>query len=92
VAGALVTGVLTPFLLVAAAPLLAGGALGWYALKRYRPLAERARLGLERALDYLERGGVKPGHLIPPRTGGLLETLAGELRKAIGGSTRRGDQ
>ncbi len=85
VAGALVSGVLSPFAVVAAVPLLVGGAIGWYVLKRYRPAADRARLGLERALDYLERGGIKPGHQIPPRTGGLLEMIAGEVRKAIGG-------
>ncbi|MGQ0704078.1 MAG: hypothetical protein ACT4PM_13180 [Gemmatimonadales bacterium] len=87
VAGALIAGMMTPFALVAAIPLIAGGALGWYTLTRYRPVAERARLGLERALDYLERGGIKPGHQLPPRTGGLLEALAGELRKAISGKT-----
>jgi hypothetical protein len=85
VAGALVSGVLSPFAVVAAVPLLVGGVIGWYVLKRYRPVADRARLGLERALDYLERGGIKPGHQIPPRTGGLLEMIAGEVRKAIGG-------
>lgn len=86
VAGALVAGVLTPFAVIAAMPVLAGGALGWYTIKRYRPVAERARLGLERALDYLERGGIKPGHQIPPRSEGLLDVLAGEIKKAI---TRR---
>ncbi len=88
VAGALVVGVLSPFALVSAVPVLAGGAIGWYVLKRYMPLAERARLGLERALDYLERGGVKPGHQLPPRTGGLLEVIAGEVRKALAGKPR----
>ncbi len=84
-AGAAVAGVLSPFLVVAAMPLLLGGLLGWTVLKRYRPVADRARLGLERALDYLERGGVKPGHQIPPRTGGLLDAIAGEVRKALAG-------
>jgi hypothetical protein len=90
VAGALVAGVLSPFALVAAVPVVVGGAIGWYVLKRYRPVADRARLGLERALDYLERGGIKPGHQLPPRSGGLLEAIAGEVRKAISG--RRSDQ
>jgi hypothetical protein len=89
VAGAIVLAALSPFWIVTLPPLLVGGALGWYALKRFRPLAERALLGLERALDYLERGGIKPGHQIPPRSGGLLETLAGELRKAIAASSER---
>lgn len=88
VAGALIAGVMTPFALVAAIPILAGGAIGWYVLTRYRPVAERTRLGLERALDFLERGGIKPGHQLPPRSGGLLEVLAGELRKAIAGKGR----
>lgn len=88
-AGALVLAALSPFWFVAIPPLLVGGGIGWYVLKRYRPVAARAALGLERALDFLERGGVKPAHQIPPRTGGLLETIAGEVRKAIAASSER---
>jgi hypothetical protein len=88
-AAALILATLSPFWVVAIPPLLVGGALGWYVLKRFRPIAERALLGLERALDYLERGGVKPAHQIPPRSGGILETLAGEIRKAIAASSER---
>ncbi len=82
-AAAMVLVTLNAFWLVAVPPLLVGGALGWFVLRRFKPVAERCVLGLERALDYLERGGVKPAHLIPPRGGGLLETIAGEIRKAI---------
>jgi len=89
VATAIVLATLSPFWVVTIPPLLVGGALGWFVLKRYRPVAERAMLGLERALDYLERGGVKPGHQIPPRSGGLLESLAGEIRKAITSSSEK---
>lgn len=90
VAAAIVAATLSPFWVVIVPPLLVGGAIGWLVLKQYRPVAERALLGLERALDFLERGGIKPGHQIPPRSGGLLETLAGELRKVItSGSERR---
>jgi hypothetical protein len=89
VATAIVAATLSPFWLVMVPPLLVGAAAGWFALKRYRPLAERALLGLERALDYLERGGVKPAHQLPPRSGGILESLAGEIRKAIASSTER---
>jgi hypothetical protein len=88
-AGTAVLAALTPFLLVAVLPLVVGGAMGWFTLKRFRPVAERTVLGLERALDYLERGGIKPGHLIPPRPGGLLDTIAGEIRTAIASSTER---
>lgn len=89
VAAAIIAATLSPFWLVTVPPLLVGGALGWFTLKRYRPVAERALLGLERALDYLERGGVKPAHQLPPRSGGILESLAGEIRKAIASSTER---
>lgn len=79
----IVLATLSPFWVVAVPPLLVGGAISWFVLKRYRPVAERAMLGLERALDFLERGGVKPSHQLPPRAGGLFETIAGEIRKAI---------
>jgi hypothetical protein len=92
IGAAFVGTVLTPFVLIAAVPVLIGGTIGWFVLQSYRPVADRARLGLERALDYLERGGVKPGHQIPPRTGGLLEAIAGEVRKAIAGKRAEGDQ
>jgi len=90
-ATAIVLSLLSPFWFVAVPPLLVGGALGWYALRRFRPVLERAQLGLERALDFLERGGVKPGHELPPRSAasGLLDVLAGEVRKAIAASTER---
>jgi hypothetical protein len=48
-------------------------------------VADRVQLGLERALDFLERGGVKPGHeQLPGRGAGLLDLLAGEVRRALG--------
>lgn len=82
-AAAIIMATLSPFWVAALPPLLIGGALGWFVLKQFRPVAERALLGLERALDFLERGGIKPAHQIPPRTSGILETIAGEIRKAI---------
>jgi hypothetical protein len=88
-AGAVVLAVMSPLWVVALPPLLVGGALGWFAVKRYRPVADRTLLGLERALDFLERGGVKPGHQLPPRSGGIIEAIAGEIRKAIASSTER---
>jgi hypothetical protein len=91
-AGAVIVATLSPFLLAALPPLLVGGAMGWFTLKRFRPVAERTGLGLERALDYLERGGVKPGHQLPPKSGGLLDALAGEIRRAIASSTERSRQ
>ena len=88
-AGAAVLGALSPFWVVAMAPLLVGGGLGWLVVKQFRPVADRTLLGLERALDFLERGGVKPGHQLPPRSGGIIETIAGEIRKAIASSSER---
>ena len=89
VAGGAVLVALSPFWLIGTVPLMLGAGLGWMVLKQYRPVAQRAQLGLERALDFLERGGIKPGHQLPPRGGGIIETIAGEIRKAIASSTER---
>jgi hypothetical protein len=83
VAGALALAVMTPFLLVALAPLPLGLGLGWAIARRYRPVAERVKLGLECVLDQLERGAIKPKHQIPAKTPGLLGVLADEVKKAL---------
>lgn len=83
VVAAAVASVLSPFWVVAVPPLLIGGAIGWVVLRRFRPVGQRVLLGLERALDFLERGGVKPAHQLPPRGTGLLDVVATELRKAL---------
>jgi hypothetical protein len=74
---------LSPFLWLAAAPLPLGAAAGWAIMRQYGPLAERAKLGLERALDHLERGEPKPTHALPPRAGGVLGAILDEVRRAI---------
>lgn len=84
---AAILGVMSPFWVIAIPPLLIGGGAAWLTLRAYRPVAERTLLGLERALDFLERGGVKPAHQIPPKAGGLLEVITGELRKALQAGT-----
>lgn len=53
-------------------------------LRAFRPIGARVQLGLERALDFLERGGVKPGHEQVGRGPGLIELLAGEVKRALG--------
>ena len=93
-AAGIVLAAMNAFWAVVVPPLLVGGVIGAYVLQRYRPVTERTLLGLERALDYLERGGVKPAHALPPERGpgggrGLLELMAGEIRKAIAASTER---
>jgi hypothetical protein len=82
-AGAIVAGTLSPFAVVAVPPLLVGGVISWFALRSFRPVVERVQLGLERALDFLERGGAKPGHDLPTKGPGLIELLAGEVRRAL---------
>ena len=83
IAGSVILLVMSPFLWLAAAPLALAAGLGWGALRQYRPLVDRARLGLERALDHLERGEPKPTHALPPRAGGVVGAILEEVRKAI---------
>lgn len=83
VAGGVVLFVMSPYLWLALAPLPFALAGGWAILRQYRPLAERVRLGLERALDHLERGEPKPSHALPPRSGGVVGAILEEVRKAI---------
>ncbi|HEX5387150.1 MAG TPA: hypothetical protein VFW66_10645 [Gemmatimonadales bacterium] len=74
---------LSALLPVALVPLPIGVAIGWSAVRQYRPVPRRVLLGLERALDQLEQGGVKPSHRIPPRTAGIIELLADEIRRSL---------
>lgn len=78
--------------LAVAAPLVPAGLVTAVVLKAFRPVAARVQLGLERALDHLERGGVKPGHEAMPRGPGLLELLAGEVRRALASGERRAQE
>ncbi len=64
-------------------PLPFGLVFAWTALRAFRPVAERAQLGLEVILDHLERGAAKPAHVTPPRGSGLLEQVATEIRRAL---------
>jgi hypothetical protein len=82
VAGTAVLLALSAWPLIAVAPIILGAGLGWGTAAQYRPSLERTRLGLERALDYVERGAVKAAHSVTPGPG-LLGLLAGEVRRAI---------
>jgi hypothetical protein len=85
--GGIGTGVLIStgaMLALAPIPIIAGAALATLIWRTYRPHAERTRLGLERALDHLERGTVKPGHQVPERIPSLLKLATEEIRKALG--------
>jgi hypothetical protein len=82
-AGAVALAAMSPFLLVALAPLPFGLGLGWLIASRFRPVAERVKLGLECVLDQLERGGIKPKHQLPERSAGIFGLIADEVKKAI---------
>ncbi len=85
--GAIGTGVMVStgvMLVLTPIPIIAGAALAALIWGTYRPTAERTRLGLERTLDHLERGNVKPGHQLPERAPSLLKQVTDELRKALG--------
>lgn len=76
----LATGLLGPLALV---PIGLAALIDTAVLRSYRPIAARVQLGLERALDYLERGGVKAAHEQLGRGPGLLDVIAGEIRRVI---------
>lgn len=84
VAGAAILLALGAFPLIAIAPVVGGAALGIGIIRQYPPKVERVQLGLERALDFLQRGDprVKP-KAIPPRGGAISSLIADEIRKAL---------
>lgn len=81
VAGAFVVGALgLPIVAVALIPM--GVGLGWGVLKKYGPVRQRAQMGLERALDQVERGEVKPPAQLGPGAS-IVGAVLDEVRKAI---------
>lgn len=79
-----VLGVLGAFPLVLLLPLPVSMAAGYAATRPYGGTAERVRLGLERALDQLERNGRRPkqGEL-PPPSQSMITSFVQEVRKAL---------
>jgi len=67
---------------IAVVPLPIGLGLGYAALRRFKPVPARTLLGLERALDHLERLSAK-GPVQLPRPAGLLGALADEVRRTL---------
>jgi len=57
-------------------------ALGWGVLRRYGPVYQRTQMELERALDQLERGIVKPPAQLGPGAS-IVGAVLDEVRKAI---------
>jgi hypothetical protein len=87
VAGAIILLTLGAFPVIAIAPVALGAGLGFGTARQYQPVAERTLLGLERALDHLEQGGVKPRHELPPKAPSLTGLISDEIRKAIAKSS-----
>lgn len=90
-AGAVATILGAPELILAAAAVPSLGA-GWLIARAYRPVAERARVGLLRALDQLERRPALPRSSATPLPksrglavdiGGVVRDITREVRKAI---------
>jgi hypothetical protein len=85
VAATLVLGALSAFWLIAIAPLPMAVGAGWGIGKRFRSVVARTQLGLERALDHLERGAIKPAHALQSGRPSLVGSLLDEVRRAIEG-------
>lgn len=91
VGGTVVLAALGAMSLVAALPVGVGLLISGVVMRSYPPIVERVQLGLERALDFLERGGVKPSHELPARAPGIMDLLANEVRRALtSGDQRKG--
>lgn len=78
-----VLAVLSPFVWVPLLPVPVVLGIGYLVASQFRPVAARAQLGLERVLDHLERGQVKPAHLLAPGVPGALGAILEEVRKAL---------
>ena len=81
-AGAIAIAALSGPLLLAIAPLLVGTGAAYAALRRYPPIHQRVQMGLERSLDHIERGEVKPQHQLSPGAS-IIGAVVDEVRKAI---------
>ncbi len=76
--------------LVALLPLPAATALSWLTVRSYRPTQARTLLGMERILDHLQQGGSRPEtKALPEPRSGVLDQLAGEVRRVLGSASRR---
>lgn len=82
-AATMVLAVLSAFPPVLLMPLPVALAAGYAATRPYAGVAERARLGLERALDQLERRGNRPLPAPQDTPPSMITSLVQEVRKAL---------
>jgi hypothetical protein len=82
-AGTLVLAVLSAFLPIVFVPLPVALAAAYAVTRPYAGLAERTRLGLERALDQLEQRGGRPAAELPSSKPSVLNSFVQEFRKAL---------
>jgi len=74
---------MTPFAWIAAVPAFILAGIMTVVWRQFRPITERVHLGLERALDHLERGEPKTVPQLSSGRPSLINLLAEEVRKAI---------
>jgi hypothetical protein len=89
VAGTIVLGALNAFWPVLLMPLPGAFGISWAIGKSYRTEAERTQLGLECALDQVERGAVRASHQLPGKRTGLLDTVISEIETLVANRTPR---
>jgi hypothetical protein len=87
VAGTVILGALNAFWPILLLPLPGAFGISWTIGKSYRTVAERAQLGLECALDHVERGAVRASHQLPGRKTGLLDTVISEIEGIMASRT-----
>lgn len=82
-AATLVLAALGAYPLVALLPLPAAMAGGYAVARAFGGVAERTRLGLERALDQLERRGSRPERIPSREQTSMITSIVQEVRKAL---------
>ena len=88
VAGTVVLGALNAFWPVLLMPLPGAFGFSWAIGKSYRTESERVQLGLECALDQVERGSVKASHQLQERKS-LLGSVLSDIESIMGQTTPR---
>lgn len=89
VAATVVLGALNAFWPILLLPLPGAFGFSWAVGKAYRPVVERTQLGLECALDHVERGSVKPSHQLPGRKMSLLDSVLSDIEGIVGSTGSR---